>query len=239
MTAIEGLLDQLQTALAHERYRRRQLEREVYVVRAALEQVRADLVGTQAGERRARHLALHDGLTSLPNRSFFRQRLDQALAGVELPGPALAVLYLDLDGLKQINDAHGHHAGDKLLKIVAARLARAVRAEDMMSRLGGDEFACLLVDYLKREQLSHLARKFFNMVSAPLKIGRLEIVVRPSIGIAICPADGVTSEALLRSADAAMYHAKRQQIGYAFFDRRTSLQPVLRLSRDRAIGSSG
>ena len=225
--------------LARERYRRRQLEREVFVARAALVQTRADLVGTQAGEKQARHLALHDGLTSLPNRSFFRERLDQALAGVDLPRPALAVLYLDLDGLKQINDAHGHQAGDKLLGIVAARLAHAVRAEDMMSRLGGDEFACLVVDYLKREQLSQLARKLFNVVSAPLKIGKLELVVRPSIGIAIFPADGVTAEALLRSADAAMYQAKRQQTGHAFFDRRTSLQPVPRLSRARAIASSG
>ncbi len=239
LTTIEGLLEQLETTLAHERYRRRHLERELFVARAALVQARADLVGTQAGERRARHLAFHDGLTSLPNRSFFRQRLDEALAGLEVPRPPLAVLYLDLDGLKQINDAHGHHVGDKLLAIVAVRLARAVRAEDVMSRLGGDEFACLVVNYLKREQLSHLARKLFNVVSAPLKMDKLEIVVRPSIGIAICPTDGVTADVLLRNADAAMYHAKRQQTGYAFFDRRTSLQPVPRLSRDLAIVSTG
>ena len=88
----------------------------------------------------------------------------------------------------------------------------------MVCRMGGDEFACLLTEVLSREQLSHLACKLFDAVSAPLKIGALELTVRPSIGIAVCPADGATADGLLRNADSAMYHAKRQQLGYAFFD---------------------
>ena len=211
-------LDKLHATLTHELGRCQQLERQVLDAQAALAQARAELVGTQAEEMRARHLALHDSLTSLPNRDFFRERLDHALAQAEPVRQVLALLYFDLDGFKPINDAHGHDAGDELLRIVAARLTRAVRAEDMVGRLGGDEFACLLGGLADREQLSQLACKLFDVVSAPIQIGKLELSVRPSIGIAMCPAHGVTAEALLKSADSAMYHAKRHQTGYAFFD---------------------
>ena len=199
-------LDQLHTTLTHELDRRRQLESEVR--------------DAQAGERRARRMALHDSLTLLPNRSFFLQWLAHALAHATPQRRPFAVLYLDLDGFKAINDAHGHGTGDDLLRIVAMRLARAVRAEDVVSRLGGDEFACLLAELPSREQLSHLACKLLDAVSAPVVIGELELSVRPSIGIATWPADGTTSEALLNSADAAMYSAKRQKSGYGFFDER-------------------
>jgi diguanylate cyclase (GGDEF)-like protein len=215
-------LDHLHATLTQEIGRRQQLEREIFDARTALAFARAELVGTQDGERRARHLSLHDGLTSLPNRSFFHERLDRALAHLEPERPALAVLYLDLDGFKPINDAHGHDAGDELLRIVAVRLSRAVRAEDVVGRLGGDEFACLLVGLLNREQLSQLACKLFDAVSAPLTIGQLKLSVCPSIGIAMCPTDGATAEALLKSADAAMYSAKRHRTGYAFVDRRST-----------------
>ena len=193
---------------------------EVFDAQAALAQARAELAGTQAQESRARHLALHDELTQLPNRSFFRERMEHALAQREQQGQSLALLTLDLDGFKLINDAHGHDTGDAVLRIVAARLARAVRATDMVSRLGGDEFACLMANLHSRDQLSRLACKLFDAVSAPLKTGKLTFNVCPSIGIAIGPSDGVTAEALLESADGAMVRAKRQQTVYAFFDRR-------------------
>lgn len=190
------------------------------MIQSALARSQQDLAQAQAATQQASHRASHDGLTTLPNRDCFRQRLDQALnpAGFVAPGPSLAVLYLDLDGLKLINDGHGHATGDELLRIVAARLARSIRAQDMVCRLGGDEFACLLGNVFNRDQLSHLACKLFDAVSAPLKIGALELTVRPSIGIAVCPTDGDNSDALLRHADSAMYRAKRQQLGYAFFD---------------------
>ena len=210
-------LDQLQTTLTHEFVRREQLEREVFDAQTALALARVEPAGTHVGESRARHLALHDSLTSLPNRRFFRKRVEHALGHAEPQRQALAVLHLDLDGFKPINDTHGHDAADELLRIVAMRLARAVRAEDVVSRLGGDQFACLLEGLPTREQLSHLACKLFDAVSAPLKIGDLKLTVRPSIGIAMCPADGATAEALLRSADAAMCRAKRQKTGYAFW----------------------
>jgi diguanylate cyclase len=214
-------LDQLHMTLRHELGRRLEFELEASDARTALALARAELAGTQAGERRARHLALHDGLTSLPNRSCFREQLDQALSQGEPQRRAIAVMYLDLDGFKPVNDAHGHDAGDELLRIVAARLMRAVRAEDTVSRLGGDEFACLLDGMSSREHLSQLARKLFLAVSAPVTIGKLRLNVRPSIGIALCPDDGATAESLLKNADAAMYRAKRQQTGYAFFNQCT------------------
>jgi diguanylate cyclase (GGDEF)-like protein len=212
-------LDQLHTTLAHELGRRRQLELEVFDTQTALAQARAELTGTKAGEKRARHLALHDSLTGLPNRRHFFEQLDVALAREQPRRNAFAVLYIDLDGFKAINDAHGHQAGDELLRIVAVRLARAVRDEDMVSRLGGDEFACLLANLPGRQQLRYLAGKLFDAVSAPVKTGGLRLTVRPSIGIAICPADGTSAEALLKSADAAMYRAKQDRTGHAFFDR--------------------
>ena len=211
-------LDQLHITLAHELGRRQQLEMDVFDARTVLAQTRAELAGTQAGERVARHLALHDGLTSLPNRSFFHERLDHALTQAEPSLKSVAVLYLDLDGFKTINDAHGHDAGDELLRIVAARLARALRSRDMVGRLGGDEFACLLGGPPSRAQLSQLARKLFLAVSSPLQIDKLRLTVRPSIGIATSPTDGDTAQALIKHADAAMYRAKRQQSGFAFFD---------------------
>lgn len=211
-------LDQLYVTLQHELTRRQQLEQEVRAAQAALLLSRVELVGTQAKERRARRLALHDSLTSLPNRMCFRERLERALSQGVSQSRVLAVLYLDLDGFKEINDTYGHDIGDELLKIVAARLTRAVRAEDMVSRLGGDEFACLLAGVPSRARLIHLARKLLDAVVAPCKLGTLKLVVRPSIGIAVCPADGETVDSLLKNADTAMYRAKRLRTGLAFFD---------------------
>ncbi len=210
-------LDQLQTTQRLELSRRQRLELDLFDARTALAQARIELAGTQMQERRAHHLARHDNLTLLPNRSFFGERLNQALTATEHPRQPLAVLYLDLDGFKPVNDTYGHATGDELLRIVAARLTQTLRAEDMVSRLGGDEFACLLKDLPSEEQLRRLACKLFDAVSAPVQIGPLTLTVRPSIGIAMCPADGATAETLLKNADAAMYRAKRQQTGHAFF----------------------
>lgn len=193
-----------------------QLSEALNEARRALSEVQAELADTRAGERRARHQALHDGLTSLPNRGHFREQLACCLAETSPPTEHLAVLVLDLDGFKQINDTHGHDAGDELLCIIAARLHRAVRAEDMVSRLGGDEFACLLAGVPNQAQLRRLACKLFDAVAAPVKIGEMRLAVRPSIGIARYPLDGLTPESLLKQADLAMYQAKRAQTGYAF-----------------------
>jgi len=211
-------LDQLHTEQAHEHAGRLRLEMDCVTVRTALTEALAELAGTQAEELRARHRASHDELTSLPNGALLRERIDRLLDCAGSRHVALAVLYLDLDGFKQINDTHGHDVGDEVLRIVAARLGHVLRAGDTVGRLGGDEFACLLANLPSLEQLSHLACKLFDAVSAPLRIGALVLSVRASIGIATSPAHGVTAAALLKSADTAMYRAKRYQSGYAFFE---------------------
>ncbi|HWI10022.1 MAG TPA: GGDEF domain-containing protein, partial [Burkholderiaceae bacterium] len=160
----------------------------------------------------------HDGLTRLPNAEYFRTRVDNALARVRQHEQPVAVLFLDLDDFKAINDTHGHATGDAVLRIVAARLVGGIRAEDLVSRIGGDEFACLLVGVQDRARLSRLVCQMFDSVAGPLTIGRVGLSVRASIGIAMSPADGATSVALMKNADAAMYRAKRQKRGYVFFD---------------------
>lgn len=213
-------LDQLQATLTHELSRCRKVEREAFEARIALAQARAELIGTQAGERRARHLALHDSLTLLPNRGAFRERLDRAVTAPHAERRALAVLCLHLDGFKDVNDSQGHTVGDELLQIVAARLMRALRPQDTVGRIGGAEFACVVAEPSGREQLSQLACDLFDAVSSPVKLRDVKLTLRPSIGIAVFPDDGATCESLLKHADAAMSRAKRRQTGYAFFKHR-------------------
>ncbi|MEP6739588.1 MAG: GGDEF domain-containing protein [Caldimonas sp.] len=216
-------LDQLHSTLAREAGRRHRLELEVFNLQSSLSRTHADLAGAQLAEKRARHLVMHDSLTLLPNRGTFLDRLEAAVAHAEPRRQALAVLYLDLDGFKGINDQYGHDVGDELLRIVATRLIRAIRAEDLVSRVGGDEFACLLLDLPSREQLSHLACKLRDATAAPLQIGNVRVAVRPSIGISVCPANGTTAKQLFKTADAAMCRAKQHRTGYAFCDESAEL----------------
>jgi diguanylate cyclase len=213
-------LEQLQRALQQEVARRQGLEHALLEAQMALAQTRAQLQFTQAGERLAHHLATHDPLTTLPNRRSFRERLDRALSPESPQRQALALMYIDLDGFKPINDRHGHGIGDEVLRIVALRLTHALRAKDMVSRLGGDEFACLVTGWQDRDQLSRLARKIFAAVAAPLSVGHVRVTVSPSIGIAMYPNHGLDPEQLMHSADAAMFRAKRGKSGYAFCESR-------------------
>jgi diguanylate cyclase (GGDEF)-like protein len=213
-----GELDQLHATMTYEVGRRRLLERTVDDLQNALATVQADLTGTRAAEREANHRALHDSLTLLPNAELFRSKVDNALAQARERQLPLALVFLDLDGFKAINDSHGHATGDAVLRIVSVRLAGGIRGEDLVSRIAGDEFACLLAGVSNREHLSRLVCKIFDTVASPLQIGQLNLSVRPSIGVAMWPADGTTSDALMRNADAAMYRAKRQKCGYVFYD---------------------
>lgn len=215
-------LEKLQRNIADERLRYSQVDDFAADIQRRLSQALSDLTIARNDQKQARHLALHDGLTSLPNRSHFRQVLDGALR-TAVPGASnLAVLYLDLDDMKAVNDTHGHCVGDQLLMVVAARLARAVRSTDLVSRQGGDEFALLMSAMPDWEQVGHavgdMAGKLFDAVAAPVLIGELTLQVRASIGIALCPDHGTVADELIRNADSAMYYAKREQSRYAFFD---------------------
>ena len=194
------------------------LEAQVSQLQGELALAQRELQGTRDGERQARHSAQHDGLTQLPNRQYFEACLHDALAQHHSTGRALALFFLDLDDFKLVNDTHGHAAGDVLLRVVAARLNQAIRKDDVVCRLGGDEFACLLPGLGQHQQLKQLAAKLFDSVAAPCQIAACHVSVRPSIGIAVCPEHGVSGPELLAHADTAMYRAKREHTGYAFFD---------------------
>lgn len=162
--------------------------------------------------------ALQDRLTSLPNGRYFRNRLAQALDPARPHDTPLALMALDLDGFDAINDAHGPNVGDALLQIVAARLKRAVRVHDMVGRLGNDTFACLLHGSISPQQLRRLAGKLTDAVAAPMQIGALCLTVRASVGLARCPADAQTVDALLHCAHRARAQAKRPLPGHANVD---------------------
>jgi diguanylate cyclase (GGDEF)-like protein len=159
-------------------------------------------------ERELRQLAYTDRLTGLPNRALFHDRLEQALVMGARRGSPVAVLFLDLDRFKIINDSLGHQIGDAVLVSVAQRLRRCLRAEDTLARLGGDEFAILLPEITNRSDSRLVTEKCLSALSEPEVIGGHELTVNASIGVAVFPEDGQDVQHLLRSADAAMYRAK-------------------------------
>lgn len=169
----------------------------------------SDITDRKRMEEEARHLAHHDPLTGLPNRVLFMDRLAQALAANRRQRDEFALMFLDLDHFKAINDTHGHEVGDAVLQEVAARLTRCVRGVDTVSRLGGDEFVVLLTDIGGVDQAAHVAATVMQSVARPVASGGSEISLSVSIGIAICPSDGQDAKTLLRHADVAMYHAKQ------------------------------
>ncbi|MBA3058298.1 MAG: diguanylate cyclase [Gammaproteobacteria bacterium] len=162
------------------------------------------------------HAALHDSLTGLPNRALFNDRLEHGLVQAARHGWTLAVMFMDLNNFKAINDLYGHDIGDEVLRIVAARLEENTRGEDTVSRHGGDEFLYLLMDMNNEDDASVIAKKIIEAVQVPCKVRVGELIITPSIGISIFPKDGSTAQALTQSADTAMYQAKRSKSGYAF-----------------------
>lgn len=164
-----------------------------------------DLLEAQA---RIRHLAHHDTLTGLPNRAAFGERAEALLAQARRDGRRLALLYLDLDHFKRVNDSLGHPAGDLLLQTVARRITGTLRADDLVARFGGDEFVLLLAGPTDADAAHEVASKLLAATGAPLDVAGAPISVTPSIGIALFPEHGEDVEALLKHADTAMYEAK-------------------------------
>lgn len=154
------------------------------------------------------HMALHDALTDLPNRVLFRDHLAQALARFRRSGEPMAVILLDLDGFKDVNDTMGHLAGDRVLSSAAKRLISCVRETDQAARVGGDEFALILTDLRDPMDASVVAAKIVAALSSPFPVDERRARIGVSIGIAICPDDGDDPDVLLRNADLALYRAK-------------------------------
>ncbi len=168
----------------------------------------SDITERKEREERVRHLAHHDALTDLPNRALLNDRIAQAVSLAERNRTRVAVMFLDLDRFKTVNDSLGHSVGDKLLREVSSRLQSCMRASDTVSRLGGDEFVILMPNVTDPEDVAVTARKVLDAVAHPYSIDGHELVSTPSIGISVYPGDGADVDTLLRNADAAMYHAK-------------------------------
>ncbi|MDD1961599.1 EAL domain-containing protein [Pseudomonas sp. 39004] len=163
-------------------------------------------------------LALHDTLTDLPNRTLLADRIEQAIGKVAEQGGCFALMFIDLDGFKPVNDAFGHHVGDLLLKAVAARLRGHLHSQDTLARIGGDEFV-LLVELQEPNDAMDVAVKQVNLVSRPFRVAEHDLQLTASLGIVLYPGNGLDQHELLRNADAAMYHAKSAgKNGYSFFD---------------------
>jgi diguanylate cyclase (GGDEF)-like protein len=193
-----------------------------------------------AQEERIRHQAYHDALTGLPNRASFTEHLEEAMRRAKRAGWPLGLLFLDLDLFKRVNDSLGHDAGDRLLRVAAERIRRAVREADQLFRMGGDEFTVLLEDVRGPEEAAMVAARMLEAIAEPLQLQHHEISVTASVGIALYPRDDAVGERLVKSADTAMYRAK--ELGrnrYAFFARemneRVESQMLLEAALRRAL----
>ena len=167
-----------------------------------------DISERRKAEHQIEHLAYHDALTGLPNRHLFVDRLDTALTRARRAEEAIAVLFVDIDHFKAINDSLGHTAGDTLLRTLSLRLRSTLRNEDTVARLGGDEFTVLVTGIKDPNDLLRLAQKIHSTIKAPVEVASRELTVSASIGVGLFPQDGETAEQLLRNADLAMYRAK-------------------------------
>ncbi|WP_229425553.1 EAL domain-containing protein [Massilia sp. Se16.2.3] len=177
-----------------------------------------EILERRQAEARVHHMAYHDSLTGLPNRALLADRLERAILAATRNDARLAVMFIDLDRFKTINDSLGHATGDFLLKEVAGRLCRAVRASDTVARLGGDEFVVLIPGVHGIEECSQVGDKIIEALAAPIRFEGRSLHISPSIGICVYPDDGGDVDILMRHADAAMYHAKAAgRNNYQFF----------------------
>ncbi|HVL34370.1 MAG TPA: EAL domain-containing protein, partial [Burkholderiales bacterium] len=194
------------------------LGNDVTALKRAQEDLRFAALQLQHDARRLEFLAHHDTLTGLPNRAMFHERAREAIAHARRHDKTAAVLFIDLDNFKQVNDGLGHDVGDGLLKVVASRLRSCVRGDDFIARIGGDEFCVLLQDIGEPREAAAVAQKLLHELGKEYRVGEYQVTPGASIGIACVPQDGNDVATLLRLADAAMYRAKEAgRNGYQFF----------------------
>jgi diguanylate cyclase (GGDEF)-like protein/PAS domain S-box-containing protein len=170
----------------------------------------SDITSIKASQERLDHLAHHDPLTDLPNRLLLGAQLRQALTRMKRSGTQVALIYLDLDGFKPVNDRFGHEAGDAVLIEVAKRLSDSVRDQDTVARIGGDEFAILLEGIHTRSDTDRTIRQIHNALKEEFRWGSTRIAISASVGLGIAPDDGEDARTLLKTADANMYRAKKR-----------------------------
>jgi diguanylate cyclase (GGDEF)-like protein/PAS domain S-box-containing protein len=196
----------------------------------------SDISAERAAEAKLHHMAHHDMLTGLSNRVSLKDRLEHALALARRESSRVALLFIDLDRFKSINDTLGHHVGDELLIAVSQRLRQCVRESDLVARLGGDEFVVMLPGLDQSPAAASVAEKIVASIGEPYLIGAHTLYTTPSVGIAIYPEDGADGESLMRNADAAMYHAKSAgRNNFQFFDAKMNELAVERLSIEHAL----
>ncbi|HEX7557745.1 MAG TPA: EAL domain-containing protein, partial [Usitatibacter sp.] len=198
--------------------------------------VAMNITERKLAEQRIAHMAHHDALTGLPNRVLLRDRIQQAIAQAHRGGSQLAVLFLDLDRFKTINDSLGHQLGDRLLQSVASRILVCVREGDTVSRVGGDEFVIVIPGIGAATDASAVASKILEVLSAAFHLHGNDLHVAASIGISLYPADGSDAETLMRNADTAMYHAKDSgRANHQFFTPHMNVQAQQRLTLENSL----
>lgn len=196
----------------------------------------SDITDRKRVEEHNRHLAEHDFLTDLPNRVLLLDRLRQALAAARRQHTRVAVLFIDLDRFKAINDCLGHQAGDQVLRETATRLTRCVRGVDTVSRHGGDEFVVVLADIGGVDQAAHVAKTVMQSIIQPVRVAGTELTVSVSIGISIYPSDGTDIDTLMQHADVAMYHAKQDgRNAFRFFSPEMNAHVVQRVQMENNL----
>ncbi len=198
--------------------------------------VAMNITERKLAEQRIAHMAHHDALTGLPNRVLLRDRIQQAIAQAHRAGSQLAVLFLDLDRFKTINDSLGHQLGDRLLQSVASRILVCVREGDTVSRVGGDEFVIVIPGIGAASDASAVAAKILEVLATAFHLHGNDLHVAASIGISLYPADGSDAETLMRNADTAMYHAKDSgRANYQFFTQHMNVQAQQRLTLETSL----
>ncbi|TAK45637.1 MAG: EAL domain-containing protein [Betaproteobacteria bacterium] len=237
---LQAIIDRLQAELAERKLAEERLIAErTAELQATNRRLEAEIAERLQAEGRAQHLADHDVLTGLPNRRLFEDRVTQALAFSVRNRKLTAVMFVDLDRFKHVNDTLGHAVGDAMLKEVAQRLVDQLREGDTICRLGGDEFVILLPEIKRSSDAAHVAQKIIEAVAQPVTLDERDLHITCSIGITVFPDDGRDAEALIRNADAAMYHAKEiGRANYQFFTEQMNIAATRRLALENDLRRS-